>query len=161
MTNGGKFVSFKCMELGKRFANSIASKRGLTMNFVHFFQLPDGQSTHFQSVVHPDGRSHQFQTQTVHDVGNVIAARDERNQVGNMLSCCALTALTHIVCTRISLRVPLPAQRRLRNFQLDRNRKGDGSSSDSKISHLVECFFSLSYCVSTLAACFVGRGAGV
>ena len=79
----GKFVSFKCKEFGKRFANSIASKRGLTVNFVRFFQLPNGQSTHFQSVVHPDGQSHQFQTQTVHDAGNVIAARDEINQVGN------------------------------------------------------------------------------
>ena len=122
----GKFVSFKCKELGKCLANSIAPKGELTMNFVHFFQLPSGQSTHFQSVVHPDGQSHQFQTQTVHEAGNVIAARDEINQVGSMLVCndmpsVPLTSLTHIVCVRISFKssiVPLPAKRRLRNLQL-------------------------------------------
>ena len=97
----GKFVSFKCKELGKCLANSIAPKRGLTVNFVHFFQLPNGQSTHFQSVVHPDGQSHQFQTQTVHDVGNVIAARDEINQVGNMLVCYDMPSpLSPILCVR-------------------------------------------------------------
>ena len=77
------------------------------MNFVHFFQLPSGQSTHFQSVVHPDGQSHQFQTQTVHDVGNVIATRDEINQVGNILSCYALAHRPHPrhnLCLRISLK---------------------------------------------------------
>ena len=67
--------------------------------FCALFQLPNGQSTHFQSVVHPDGQSHQFQTQTVHDVGNVIAARDEINQVGNMLVCYDMPSpLSPILC---------------------------------------------------------------
>ena len=79
----------------KHFSNSFASytwrerdlKRGLILLSVcTFLQSPNGQSTHYQSVVHPDGQSHQFQTQTVNDAATVIEARDVVNQV-NTFSC--------------------------------------------------------------------------